>query len=85
VFPDCEKEFAAKVEKACEIVNKCSNFQLLAFDDIRNSILSAMSTNFSDFKLKLLNVLLAELSSKIVQQEELKYYEDILKETILHH
>jgi len=44
-----------------------------------------MSTNFSDFKLKLLNVLLAELSSKIVQQEELKYYEDILKETILHH
>jgi hypothetical protein len=50
IFPDCEKEFAIKVEKACEIVNKCSNYQLLALDDIRHLILSSMATEFSEFK-----------------------------------
>lgn len=44
-----------------------------------------MTSSFSDFKAKLFEALITELSSRIVQQSEVKYYENILKEVILQH
>lgn len=47
IFADCDKDFAIKVEKACEIVNKCCGYQLLHTNEVRHMVLGSMGVSFS--------------------------------------
>ena len=68
-----------KIEKACEIVNKCNNYQVISLDEIRAIILDISVINFNEFKTIFIEKILKELSVRIVQQEECRYYSNIVK------
>jgi hypothetical protein len=46
LFPDYDKDLASRIEKACEIVNKCSGNEILRLEEVRSVLLTSTSLHF---------------------------------------